>query len=127
MDLKERLPKEIGKRFEKISEKNTDIANIIGVGKSRISKIIKGDSLYLSYYQLYQLQIEFGIDLNELITGKQAENMTNQIEGDNITSIQIQASPNEQILKELVETQREMIEMLKEQLENYKMNEQTDS
>lgn len=117
MDLKEDLSKAVGINLKRFTERFSQIkvAKSIEVKAGRITDIINGESKYLSYYQMYILNKEYGVDLNELITGQSKSNMT-QTNGENASgNIQIMNAKDSEIetLKELVKAKDEMIKMLK--------------
>lgn len=117
------LGKKIGDKLKAISKERSqkEIASSIDVSKSRITKIIQGESRYLSYFQLYKLNEDFNIDLNELITGEPYKNkeMTQNNIGDNNTNnMQVIESQSNEIeaLKKTIEVQEKYIKSLEKQL-----------
>lgn len=124
MNFELELRKIVGDRIKKIGSdfSQKKIADSIGVSKSRISEIIRGDSKYLSYYQLYKLNEDFNIDLNKFITGEpfqETKQMTQINNGNhNTNNVQVIDSQANEIeaLKKTIEVQNKLIAMLEKQL-----------
>lgn len=116
MDKNDAIAVEVGKKIDTLSDrfKKAEIARTLDLDPSRVGKIIKGKSQYLSYFQLYQLNKVYKVDLNELITGEPMKKLLQVSE----PSVEYKREPS-QIEKDMIETQKKYIATLEEKIRSY--------